>query len=258
LRRLREPIGQQARWLEVMEEFDFVVEHRPGTKHGNADALSRRPCGKRNCACRIPVNAASDEQLGAQAEQEVDADENILTRVVVSREVNSGDEEQGEPGAFIGEAVDQLDTSVSAVESESQRESPGELCRSSEVSAVDAEVQAPWSLAGLQAGQRNDPHIGFITRQFENSECRPTWNIVALKSDMVTKLKTCLGDTPVSWLNNDSCPLDSLQQTQFSEAPICRTHFRLPLMMCVGDLSRAGYVTHLAVLLIMCVNVSVL
>ena len=98
-----------------MEEFDFVIEHRPGTKHGNADALSRRPCGKRNCACRNPADAAGDEQFGAQAEQEVDADENILTRVVASRKVNSGDEEQGESETFIGEAADQLDTSVSAV-----------------------------------------------------------------------------------------------------------------------------------------------
>jgi len=44
LRRTPEPIGQQSRWLEILEEFDFTVEHRPGTKHANADALSRRPC----------------------------------------------------------------------------------------------------------------------------------------------------------------------------------------------------------------------
>ena len=36
-------IGKQAWWIEQMEEFDFVVQHRPGNKHGNADALSRRP-----------------------------------------------------------------------------------------------------------------------------------------------------------------------------------------------------------------------
>jgi transposase InsO family protein len=44
LRRTPQPIGQQSRWLEVLEEFDFTVEHRPGSKHANADALSRRPC----------------------------------------------------------------------------------------------------------------------------------------------------------------------------------------------------------------------
>ena len=42
LKRTTEPIGQQARWLEILEEFDYTVEHRPGRLHGNADALSRR------------------------------------------------------------------------------------------------------------------------------------------------------------------------------------------------------------------------
>jgi len=42
LRRTPEPIGQQARWLEILEEFDFTVQHRPGSQHVNADALSRR------------------------------------------------------------------------------------------------------------------------------------------------------------------------------------------------------------------------
>src|SRR6218665_441189 len=41
LRRTPEPIGQQARWLETIEEFDFEICHRAGTKHGNADAMSR-------------------------------------------------------------------------------------------------------------------------------------------------------------------------------------------------------------------------
>ena len=48
LRSTPEPIGQQARWLERLEEFSYTVEHRPGNKHGNADALSRRPC--RQCS----------------------------------------------------------------------------------------------------------------------------------------------------------------------------------------------------------------
>jgi len=36
----RHPEGQIARWLERLQQYDFVVKHRAGTKHGNADALS--------------------------------------------------------------------------------------------------------------------------------------------------------------------------------------------------------------------------
>jgi len=38
---MKEPEGQLARWLEQLQEFDFVVIHRRGSSHGNADALSR-------------------------------------------------------------------------------------------------------------------------------------------------------------------------------------------------------------------------
>jgi hypothetical protein len=55
-----EPIGQQARWLEQLEEYNFVVLHRAGTRHGNADAMSRRPCDKPRC-CKLPRNTIRDE-----------------------------------------------------------------------------------------------------------------------------------------------------------------------------------------------------
>jgi len=43
LRRTPEPIAQAGRWLAIMEEFSFEVQHRAGAKHQNADALSRYP-----------------------------------------------------------------------------------------------------------------------------------------------------------------------------------------------------------------------
>ena len=44
LKRTPEPVGQQSRWLEQLSAFDFLIQHRPGIKHSNADALSRIPC----------------------------------------------------------------------------------------------------------------------------------------------------------------------------------------------------------------------
>ena len=49
LRNFKEPEGQVARWLEMLQEYDFVVCHRKGKMHQNADALSRRPCMMENC-----------------------------------------------------------------------------------------------------------------------------------------------------------------------------------------------------------------
>ena len=55
LRNMPEPIGQQARWLELLEEYEFDIEHRPGKKHANADAMSRRPCKQCNIEDQQPV-----------------------------------------------------------------------------------------------------------------------------------------------------------------------------------------------------------
>ena len=45
----RHPEGQVARWLKVLQSYNFTIQHRPGLKHGNTDALSRRPCLAADC-----------------------------------------------------------------------------------------------------------------------------------------------------------------------------------------------------------------
>ncbi|KAK3090501.1 hypothetical protein FSP39_012342 [Pinctada imbricata] len=49
LLRFKNPEGQIARWLEYLSSYQFEIEHRAGRLHGNADALSRRPCATINC-----------------------------------------------------------------------------------------------------------------------------------------------------------------------------------------------------------------
>ena len=44
LRRISDQIGQQARWLELLDEYEYEIIHREGghrAHHENADALSR-------------------------------------------------------------------------------------------------------------------------------------------------------------------------------------------------------------------------
>ena len=43
LKTFKEPVGQVARWIERLTEYDVDIEHRPGKEHANADALSRYP-----------------------------------------------------------------------------------------------------------------------------------------------------------------------------------------------------------------------
>ncbi|MBN3314449.1 TRI67 protein, partial [Atractosteus spatula] len=46
---LKELEGQMARWIEILQKYDFTVVHRAGSRHQNADPLSRRPCTPVDC-----------------------------------------------------------------------------------------------------------------------------------------------------------------------------------------------------------------
>ena len=48
-----------ARWLSVLTAYDFEIVHRRGSKHGNSDALSRKP---RHCKCKTCPDCTSDSK----------------------------------------------------------------------------------------------------------------------------------------------------------------------------------------------------
>ena len=41
LLRKKDPEGQMVRWITFIQAYDLKIQHRPGVRHGNADALSR-------------------------------------------------------------------------------------------------------------------------------------------------------------------------------------------------------------------------
>ena len=67
LKRTSEPVAQQARWLEFIEQFQYTIEHRPGHRHGNADSLSRRPVECRQCGHCGELEEKSDETAYVRA-----------------------------------------------------------------------------------------------------------------------------------------------------------------------------------------------
>ena len=59
--------GQIAWRMESLQHYDFTAEHRPGSKHGHADTLSRRPCLR--YACKHCDRLESLEQCRADPER---------------------------------------------------------------------------------------------------------------------------------------------------------------------------------------------
>ena len=52
LSKFKDAEGMVGRWITYLSTFDFELEHRRGSMHGNADALSRKPPRKFLLACR--------------------------------------------------------------------------------------------------------------------------------------------------------------------------------------------------------------
>ena len=55
--RLKEPRGKIARWIEILSQYDFSIQYRPGKSQGHCDALSRCENPK---ACDCPEQDTSE------------------------------------------------------------------------------------------------------------------------------------------------------------------------------------------------------
>ena len=46
-----EPNGRLARWIMILQEYSFTIQHRAGIAHGNADGRSRLPSTNASTSC---------------------------------------------------------------------------------------------------------------------------------------------------------------------------------------------------------------
>ena len=85
----KNPKGQVARWLEQMAQYDFTIEHRQGTKHSNADSLSRRDYEENTCDHPEDDNSCEQCMLTAKEWKQFqeDVDDVVDIGVPVQREI---------------------------------------------------------------------------------------------------------------------------------------------------------------------------
>jgi hypothetical protein len=85
-RRTPEPMAQLARWLTFIKLFEFDVQHRAGTRHGNADELSRIPIATDN-GNGMARSAVQNQDTSAAAASESRADTSRDTSCQLERAV---------------------------------------------------------------------------------------------------------------------------------------------------------------------------
>ena len=91
LQNFKEPEGQLALWLEQLQEFNFQITHCQGHCHGNADALSRRPCGQ----CGRPHGHLVEESSDSVCMVERDPSEPATESIQDIRQLQLEDEAVG-------------------------------------------------------------------------------------------------------------------------------------------------------------------
>ena len=67
LMRFKQINGQLARWIEELSQYDMTILHRQGSKHANADALSRIPDHLQSCHCYVAGSKVEDLPCGGCA-----------------------------------------------------------------------------------------------------------------------------------------------------------------------------------------------
>ena len=152
LRNFKDAEGMLARWLSVIETFDYEIQYRPGTKHRNADALSRKPfrkCGKLDCPDCISDSVNSEKES--------------VNKTSVANDKTAESNNQEPFQVFPVTEIQNSDINVS--ESESS-------------------WLPIWTRDELLEMQKNDSCIGPILNKLLNSESRPPKSeIINLTSD---------------------------------------------------------------------------
>jgi hypothetical protein len=65
LKNFKDPEGMVARWITIIDTYDFDLQHRKGSLHTNADGMSRIPrkCKRENCPDCVKSSETSSESV---------------------------------------------------------------------------------------------------------------------------------------------------------------------------------------------------
>ena len=76
----KDPEGMLARWISVLDTYDFAIQDRPGVKHSNADGLTQQECtqckrrqcqGRRLKSHEMKILSTYEEALDLHGEYDI-------------------------------------------------------------------------------------------------------------------------------------------------------------------------------------------
>ena len=219
LRKTPEPLGQQAkRWLTIIEMFDFEICHRDGSRHGNADALSRKP--PRTEEDMVEVRMVLTEIPVCTGKPTLSAD----APPFVSR-LHTQAEPLHDSGNVSGEAVDCEDAVVCAAQCEPSGEDIGPSASAAEESTAELQLKDPviGPILRWRMQQEEPPGIeALLPESAAVKQLWSQWHRLSLIDGVLYRTDKRLGDVRVSQLLiPTACKQDFLQRVH---AGMCGGH----------------------------------
>lgn len=160
IKTLKDPSDQFMRWIERLEETEYTIEIRQGTKHCNADGLSRMPetegaCDGKRCICE------GVQQLEANG-------------------VEQDDYKVMSP-AFADESEDDDEVRVSAVAMNRLRKANAQQHKmtDTEVRVSMIQFEQLWTREEMKTEQQLDPDIQPLYQALQQGTGRPKWNEIS-------------------------------------------------------------------------------
>lgn len=104
LKNFKNPEGMLARWLSILETYDFSIVHRPGRLHCNADSLSRRPasyCKRHDCPDCHVENHTCEGALSTNKDPHVESDTVRVAPLRTSNESVSSDSDHDDTANWL-------------------------------------------------------------------------------------------------------------------------------------------------------------
>ena len=164
----KNPEGQVARWIEVLDTYDMEIQHRSGRLHQNADALSRRPCDPcSHCHRQEEKELTTFNSSDNHPFTHLQSDNN---KEPVGREVN----------LTVNYAVT-TDTTDLEQTKDQNTHNVDQGGNQAETTSQENWIQT-WSLQDLAKLQREDKNISPIITWKEQGDRKPPWEEVASES----------------------------------------------------------------------------
>lgn len=166
---LKEPKNRIARWIEILSAFDFKIEHRPGLKHQNADALSRCPGTPEEQLLRCgPCGKCNKRSLEMESDMVSVPETAEMVRQISRETVVSGQSLFAETIASISRMTQIVWLFISFM-----------FCLLQPITkpkdVIRKITNTPWlqgySWATLKRKQEDDPDIGLFLNWFKGGQC---------------------------------------------------------------------------------------